>query len=462
MDVIADLTQANLLGESIVTVGAYDGVHRGHQLLVRQIVDRARSTDRAAALVTFHPHPAAVLAPERTPRYLTTPGEKIALLEKLGIDLVVLLEFDRQLAASPARVFVEALSRHLRMCELWVGADFALGRNREGDVALLRELGRELGYDLHAVEPVTDDGQAISSSRIRALLYAGHVEEATRLLGRYPSVSGEVVAGARRGTGLGFPTANLEIRPERAVPADGVYVVFAVLGTDRYPAIANVGVRPSFDNGERTVETHILYFDRDIYGCDVVIEFVARLRAERRFRGVDELVAQIECDIDQAKQFLSSGGWIGVDQRALTEPVERLTRTGHYRYQEVEHTADRALRVWGREPSDLFTGAAVGMYSLMADINGLAPTDWHEICVTATDRESVLVSWLNELLYLSEVGEQVFVDFRIESLTDTALRARAGGVVVPTLKTSIKAATFHDLAVVEAENGWSTVITFDV
>jgi riboflavin kinase/FMN adenylyltransferase len=402
------------------------------------------------------------LAPERSPRYLTTPGEKIALLEKLGVDIVVLLEFNQQLAAAPARDFAESLSSHLRMCELWVGLDFALGRNRQGDVAVLRELGRELGYDLRAIGPIEDDGHAISSSRIRGLLKAGNVKEATRLLGRYPSVSGQVVFGARRGTGIGFATANLEVRPERAVPADGVYAVFAVLGRDRYPAVANVGVRPSFDNGERTVETHIFDFDRDIYGCDVVVEFVARLRAERRFESVEELVAQIERDIGLAKQHLSASAWSGVSRESSIRTVGLPTTTCDYWYEEIEHTADRALRVWGKEASDLFTGAALGMYSLMADVNGLVATDWHEIRVESWDRESILVSWLNELLYLSELEERVFVDFQIESLTDTALRAQAGAIAVPITKAKIKAATFHDLALVEHGDGWSTVITFDV
>ncbi len=349
------------------------------------------------------------LAPQRAPRYLTTPGEKMALLEGLGVDLTVLLPFDRQVAAMSARDFMAMVSRHLRVRELWVGPDFGLGRNREGSVERLRELGRELGYELTIVEPVGDAGgrQVVSSSRIRELLAEGRVDEAALHLGRYFSLSGEVVAGARRGHKLGFPTANLEVRPERAVPADGVYAVFALLGSERYLAVANVGVRPSFDNGHRTIETHILDFDQDIYGCDLVVEFVARLRDERRFEQIDDLIAQIERDSEAARRIL------GRQPSSLAPAV-----LCPYRYLEVEHTADRALRVWGRELPDLFVGAARGMTGLMADLDGLVATEWREVRLEGWDRESLLVDWLNELLFLTETERLLFVDYRIESLTD--------------------------------------------
>jgi riboflavin kinase/FMN adenylyltransferase len=455
MQVIDDLARANLRQDTVLTIGAFDGLHRGHQALIEAVVERAQATDRLAAVLTFHPHPAVVLAPDRAPRSLTTPGDKVALLEGLGVDLVVLLPFDRQVAATPARDFVERISRNLRLSELWVGNDFALGRDREGDVPRLRELGRELGYKVHIVEPVADDSESISSSRIRALLHEGRVAEAAQLLGRYPSLSGEVVVGAQRGRGLGFPTANLEVRPERAVPANGVYAVFASLGKERHPAVANVGVRPSFDNGQRTVEIHILDFDRDIYGCDLVVEFVARLRDERRFEDIDDLVSQIDRDSQSAREILDRevepADGVGADE----EPCP-------YRYREIEHTADRALQVWGNKLPDLFVGATRGMYSLMADLDGLVPTEGREVRLDAWDRESLLVEWLNELLFLTETEGLLFVECDIESLTDTALVARVGGARALPTKAQIKAATFHNLELVRDENGWSTLITFDV
>ena len=455
MEVIDDLAGANLRQDTVLTIGAFDGLHRGHQALIGAVLERAQATDRLAAVITFHPHPAVVLAPDRAPRSLTTPGDKVALLEGLGVDLVVLLPFDRQVASTPARDFMEMIARHLRLRELWVGNDFALGRNREGNVPRLRQLGRELGYEVHVVEPVVDGGESISSSRIRSLLHQGRVAEAAQLLGRYPSLSGEVVVGAQRGRILGFPTANLEVRPERAVPANGVYAVFASLGKERHPAVANVGIRPSFDNGQRTVEIHILDFDRDIYGCDLVVEFVVRLRDERRFEDIDDLVNQIDHDSQSAREILHHEAQPADGAGGDREPCP-------YRYLEIEHTADRALQVWGNQLSDLFVGATRGMYSLMADIDGLVATEWREVRLDAWDRESLLVEWLNELLFLTEVEGLLFVEYDFESLTDTALVARVGGFPALPTKAQIKAATFHNLALACGENGWSAVLTFDV
>ena len=465
MQILDDLTKASLRQETILTIGAFDGVHRGHQALIGAVVERARETDLLSGLVTFHPHPAVILAPERAPRYLTTPGEKLALLEKLGIDLVVLLAFDRQMATLSPRSFMERVAWHLRLRELWVGADFCLGRNREGDVAHLQELGRELGYEVNAFEKVLGGVNAVSSSRIRRLLLEGHVEQAAALLGRYPRLAGEVVEGAGRGQALGHPTANLEVRPELSVPADGVYAVFAVLGRDRHPAVANIGVRPSFEPGARTVETHILGFDQEIYGCDLVVEFVARLRAERHFEAVEDLVNQIEIDCQAARRILSqAAGEIGCGN----PPQD----TCHFRYRELDHTADRALQVWGRELVDLFAGAARGMCSLMGDLEGLVPGGWRTVRLESTDLEGLLVEWLNELLYLIESEGLLFVEYRIESLSTSevardgtpgaTMTAHLGGAVAPVTKADIKAATFHDLALVEDAAGWSATITFDV
>jgi riboflavin kinase/FMN adenylyltransferase len=305
MQVIDDLSQANLQQDTVLTIGSFDGVHRGHQSLIRQTLQRARKQGLIAGLVTFYPHPVAVLAPEKTPPNLTTLGEKIALLEKLELELMAILPFNRQTAQTSARDFMETIKRHLRLRELLVGPDFALGRNREGTLPVLRALGTELGFSVTSVEPLLWEGEIVSSTRIRHYLAAGKVRQAAGLLGRYPSLSGEVVPGARRGHKLGFPTANLAVRPDRAIPTNGVYAVYAVLGHEHHLGVANVGVRPSFDNGERTVETHILDFDEDIYGVDLVVKFVEQLRDERRFNGVDDLIAQISRDIQQARLILA-------------------------------------------------------------------------------------------------------------------------------------------------------------
>ena len=462
MQIIDDLAQASLRQETILTIGAFDGLHRGHQALIDAVVQRARDTDRLAALITFHPHPVVVLAPERAPRYLTTPGEKLALLEKLGVDLVVLLPFDSEMADMPARAFMERASRHLRLRELWVGADFALGRDREGTVDRLRSLGMELDYDVTVFQTVLSQGENVSSSRIRSLLLEGRIEEATELLGRYPSTAGEVIRGAQPGQLSDFPTAKLKVRPERAMPADGTYAVFAVLGSERYPAVANIGISPSFGDGRRRmVETHIFGFDEDIHGCDLVVEFVSRLRGMRHFENLDDLRAQIEADSQAARRILNQQ-----QAQMLGHPLDARC----YRFRELSHTADRALSVWGEGLPDLFVGAARGMCSLMGDLEDLTPDVWRVIRVEADDREELLVEWLNELLFLVEQEGLLFVEFRIQSVRDpveaagggAALVVNVGGASAPVTRAHIKAATYHDLELVHDETGWSTVITFDV
>jgi len=323
MEIIDDLSSANLNSDTILTVGAFDGVHRGHQHLIQQMVEEARQTKRLAGLITFHPHPSAVLSPYNPTRYLSTPGEKAALLERLGLDILAILPFDQGMAQTSARDFIDDVSRHLHMVELWVGEDFALGHAREGDVEALRAMGQELGFTVRVIEPLTWRSQIISSTRIRSLLLKGKVRQATQLLGRYPSLAGEVVRGSQRGHCLGFPTANLEVREERVIPADGIYAVYARLGEERHQGVANVGVRPSFEvGGQRIVEVHILDFDENIYGCDLVVEFVECLREERRYANAEELKAQIERDVGKARRILAEAPPTSATSKLVLSPVE--------------------------------------------------------------------------------------------------------------------------------------------
>lgn len=311
MEIIDDLSEVNLNGDTILTVGAFDGVHRGHRHLIQQMVEEARQGKRLAGLITFYPDPSAVLSPYNPTRYLSTPGEKAALLERLGLDILAILPFDQGMAQTSARDFIDLVRRHLHMVELWVGEDFALGRAREGNVKALRAMEQELGFTVRVIEPLTWQGQIISSTRIRSLLLQGKVCKAAQLLGRYPSLAGEVVRGSQRGHCLGFPTANLEVRKEQVIPADGIYAVYARLGEECHQGVANVGVRPSFEIGsERIVEVHILDFKREIYGCDLVVEFVERLRDERRFADVEELKVQIERDIARTRR-------IGAEEKSI-------------------------------------------------------------------------------------------------------------------------------------------------
>jgi riboflavin kinase/FMN adenylyltransferase len=289
---------------SIVTIGSFDGIHVGHQALIHRLVEQARQQDLLAGLVTFYPHPASILHPHQPTLYLTTPGEKMALLEPMGLDWIAVLSFTPQLAAMSPRQFVTQLRDRVNMIGVWVGPDFALGSGRAGNADTLRRLGKEMEYQVYDIPYVTQGGQKVSSTHIRTLLRRGHVEDAAHLLGRLYSVSGEVVRGAQRGRCLGFPTANVDVRADRVVPANGIYATYARLGTSCYPSVTSIGVRPTFDNGERSVETYLLDYDGCLYGCDLLVEFVARLRPEKRFLDVKDLIAQIEQDVVATRDIL--------------------------------------------------------------------------------------------------------------------------------------------------------------
>jgi riboflavin kinase/FMN adenylyltransferase len=319
--------------ESVLTVGSFDGIHIGHQALIGQLVARARRQGRLAGLITFDPHPAAVLYPERPLHILTTAEEKVSLVASSGLDVIGILTFTPQLAITPPRTFVQRLCEQMGMRDLWVGPDFALGRNREGDLDVLRRLGRELGFSVHDIPYVTGgsqdvlhEGERVSSSHIRALLQEGRVAQAARLLGRHYGLSGQVMHGAQRGRNLGYPTANLGVRPERVIPADGVYATYVRLGSDWHPSVTNVGVRPSFDHGERSIEAYILDYSGDLYGRDVAILFVARLRPELRFDGEQALIAQMDRDVQDARRVLAhqppaSLPWAGQDLNSTSRPL---------------------------------------------------------------------------------------------------------------------------------------------
>ncbi len=307
MQFASSLSELNLASPTVVTIGAFDGVHRGHQALIGGLVARAHATGRAAVVITFAPHPSVFLRGRRPSFYLTTPDEKAQMLAALGVDVLVTHRFDAAFAAITAAEYVEQLITHARLAELWCGADFALGHNREGHVAYLRAAGERLGFTVHVQTPIQVDGEIISSTRIRQCLRDGAVEQAAKLLGRPFRLSGQVVKGAGRGHAIGIPTANLDVSEEHAIPAVGVYACRAATAqASHVPAVTNVGYRPTFNSTEPklTVETHLLDFAGDLYGSTVSLDFVARLRPEVKFSGVPALVAQIQNDIRAARQLL--------------------------------------------------------------------------------------------------------------------------------------------------------------
>jgi riboflavin kinase/FMN adenylyltransferase len=305
---------------SCLTIGFFDGVHRGHRYLIAQAISSARRRGRRAVLLTFYPHPSVVLRGAE-PFHLSTREEKLALLSELDLDLIIIQHFTPGLARTRAEEFVNLLIEGIGMVELWVGPDFALGYQRKGDIPFLRSMGQERGYEIHVINRLRLEQEPISSSRIRQALREGDVTLAARCLGRPYSLQGPVIIGAQRGRMLGFPTANVEIPAGRAIPANGVYAAWARLwretteravgwpGTEpaadeRHRAVVNIGTRPTFDDGARTIEAHLLDFDRDIYGQRMALDFVARLRAEQRFESIDALVAQIGRDVTAARKLL--------------------------------------------------------------------------------------------------------------------------------------------------------------
>ncbi|MEN6408684.1 MAG: bifunctional riboflavin kinase/FAD synthetase [Anaerolineaceae bacterium] len=301
------------LPDTWLTIGFFDGVHRGHQTLLHGMSAEARAAGATTAVITFYPHPGLVLRGESKPIYLTTPDERAARLQASGVDAVITLPFTRDLANMTAREFMEMVCKAMRLRQLWVGYDFSLGRGREGTVPVLATLGETLGYTVRRIEPVLLDGEVISSSRIRGLLGDGNVSEAERLLGYPYSVEGAVIHGDGRGHHLGFPTANIDVWSEQLLPRKGVYAGWLIADDKRYPAVTNVGIRPTFATGDRAwVEAYAIDFHRDLYGKQVRFEFIEFLRGEQRFSNVETLLAQIQKDVERAKGILT-------DERPATD-----------------------------------------------------------------------------------------------------------------------------------------------
>lgn len=288
----------------VVALGNFDGVHLGHQAVLDRAVEEARARDGRVVAATFWPHPRSVLGRGDAPGLLTTmEGRREALL-RYGADDVREVRFDRELSQkSPEKFVRDVLVGEMGASAVVVGENFRFGHKAAGDVGDLRRLMREAGGEAYAVEVRGGRGE-ISSTRIRALLAEGNVEEAAKLLGRPYAVRGEVVVGDRRGRTIGFPTANVRPDPDVVVPARGVYACLVRVGEEEYAACTNVGVAPTFERGESRIEAHLLDFEGDLYGEDVDVMFLNRIRGERRFSGVEELKAQIGRDVEEARRLI--------------------------------------------------------------------------------------------------------------------------------------------------------------
>jgi len=297
---LKDITQP--FSNSIITLGNFDGLHLGHQELIRMVIGRARETGGTSMVVTFRPHPLKVLCPEKCPPLISIYEEKIKLIGDLGVDVLVKIPFSLEFAGITPEAFVrEVLCGLLGAKEIFVGSNYRFGKARIGTVATLHALGKECGFVVREVEQISLDGEVISSTKIRNLLKEGDVRKAARLLGRDYAVTGVVIRGDGRGRTLGFPTAN--IAPKHAIiPADGVYAVRVFVRDRWYEGIANIGVRPTFGKKTLSIEVFIFDFDEDIYGEEISLYFLSKIRDEMKFDRVDELVSQIKADIAAARE----------------------------------------------------------------------------------------------------------------------------------------------------------------
>ena len=293
---------------TVVTVGTFDGVHLGHQALFRTIRKRALERGVSSLLLTFEQHPLQVLRPESAPLLLTTVEEKKEMFAQFGVDYVAFVPFTQEFSKYTPKEFVEeVLVRRLRARELVIGHDHSFGRNREGDVDVLEELGGTYGFDVHVVHGIEMAGELISSTRIRNVLLEGDVESALQWLGRPYSVSGRVVRGEGRGQVLGFPTANLmPPSANKLLPAEGIYVVRASVGSKLLEGLLHLGPRPTFPGMGSTIELFLIDFSADIYGQHVVVEFLRRIREVRSFASSTELVDQMHEDLKVARRFFKT------------------------------------------------------------------------------------------------------------------------------------------------------------
>lgn len=290
-----------------LTIGAFDGVHRGHQAIIRDLAAGAHGEERKAVVVTFFPHPAEVLGGVEAPYYLTTLEERESLLKGLGVDEVAVYTFNEQFAKKKAADFIKELYGQHPFKRILIGYDFRFGSGREGDIQLLKKLGIQHGFNVQPVEPFLIDGQIVSSSLIRQAILNRQLEVAGRYLGRWYSISGQVVHGDGRGHLIGIPTANVAAWQKQLMPPDGVYAARVKLGSLIFPAVLSIGSRPTFyfPPINRTLEVYILDFHQDIYGKNLKVEFIDFLRKEIKFQSAKELIEQIQKDIHTSREVLA-------------------------------------------------------------------------------------------------------------------------------------------------------------
>jgi len=305
MEIEQELANINPQGETLLTIGVFDGVHAGHRYLLKKLQQRAAEKNLLSGVVTFSPHPQSVLHPYNQLPCLSSLDDRVRAFQELGIKIVAVLTFTTKVAQLSTREFVSLIKKQLRMRGIMVGPDFTLGQGGEGNIDLLSSLGREMEFSVEVIPPYTIDGEVVSSTLIRRALVQGDMKKVERLMGCYFHLRSKVITSDKRGRVLGFPTANLDIRPQQALPGNGIYATIAQVDGKKFPSATNIGIRPTFGEGEKTVETHLLNYKGDLYGKDMRLDFVQKLRDEQRFPSSEELKTQIEKDVRAVEAILA-------------------------------------------------------------------------------------------------------------------------------------------------------------
>lgn len=306
MSIEEELAKAQPDRETLLTIGVFDGVHLGHKYLLSQLTEQAKERNLLSGVVTFNQHPQELLSPQTKLPFLTDLAQRIDLIKGEGVEIIITLPFTAKLAQLSARKFINLLKKHLRMRGLVLGHDFALGKGREGDVNSLSALGEAMDFTVTIILPIMVDGEVVSSTAVRNALTKGDMKRVLQLIGRPFSLNGCVTKGTGRGVELGFPTANLDIDPRQALPADGVYATWSHIDDQIYQSMTNIGKQPTFGGSQRIIEVYILDYHNNLYGRKLKIDLVERLRGEKQFGTAEELKKQIAEDIKQGRTILTS------------------------------------------------------------------------------------------------------------------------------------------------------------
>ena len=306
MQIEEELVRSRPEKDTLLTIGVFDGIHLGHKYLLSQLTKQAREQNLLSGVVTFNQHPQEVLSPQIRLPFLTDLAQRMDLIKNEGVDAIIALSFTTELAQLSTHQFINLLKKYLRMRGLVIGPDFALGKKREGDADTMSTLGKDMDFTVTVISPIMVNGEVVSSTAIRNALANGDMKRVLNLIGRPFSLNGRVTKGTGQGIELGFPTANLDIDPRQALPADGVYATWSHIDGQPYQSMTNIGKQPTFGGSQRTIEVYILDYHNNLYGHKLKIDLIERLRDEKQFGTAEELKKQIAEDVEQGRAILTS------------------------------------------------------------------------------------------------------------------------------------------------------------